>query len=155
MDSEIMNPLTRECSNRQVQCAAVWVYRYRNWLKSGPQVVRIFQSSWGRSGKQQQEQNSPNLGDHFLTHSEENGHFQFSTLPQAVSHALARVFLPPKIGKHEVWRGECLSVALKIREGKKKCQRGKLSLSLIHYVIFRVFQTLLCLEGLKVKLRDS
>ena len=32
---------------------------------SGPQFARIFQTSWGRSGKQQQEQNSPNLGPPF------------------------------------------------------------------------------------------
>ena len=31
-------------------------------LKSGAQVARIFQIRCGRSGKQQQEQNSPNLG---------------------------------------------------------------------------------------------
>ena len=41
---------------------------YRAGLKkSGPQVARIFQASWGRSGKQQQEQNSPNLGTAFWT----------------------------------------------------------------------------------------
>ena len=38
---------------------------YRAGLKNGPQVARIFQASWGRSGKQQQKQNSPNLGTTF------------------------------------------------------------------------------------------
>ena len=37
--------------------------------KSGPQAARIFQASRGRKGKQQQEQNPPNLGTYFLAHS--------------------------------------------------------------------------------------
>ena len=35
---------------------------YMAGLKYHSQVARIFQASSGRSGKQQQEQNSPNLG---------------------------------------------------------------------------------------------
>ena len=39
---------------------------YRAWQKNGSQVARIFQARPGRSGKQQQEQNSRNLGTVFL-----------------------------------------------------------------------------------------
>ena len=35
---------------------------YVDGLKSGPQIARIFQAEWGRSGEEQQEQISPNLG---------------------------------------------------------------------------------------------
>ena len=41
---------------------------YRAGLKSGPQVAKSLQASWDRSGKQQQEQNSPNLGTTFFSH---------------------------------------------------------------------------------------
>ena len=34
----------------------------QGWGKNGPQVARIFQASWGRSGRQWQEQNWPNVG---------------------------------------------------------------------------------------------
>ena len=40
--------------------AQAYVYRAR--LIGGPQVARMLQASWGRSGKQEQEQNSQNLG---------------------------------------------------------------------------------------------
>ena len=39
---------------------------YRARQKNGSQVARIFQARPGRSGKQQQEQNSRNLGTFFL-----------------------------------------------------------------------------------------
>ena len=39
---------------------------YRAWLKNVSQVARIFQARPGRSGKQQQEQNSRNLGTGFF-----------------------------------------------------------------------------------------
>ena len=35
--------------------------KYRAPLRGGPQVAWMLQASWGRSGKQEQEQNSPNL----------------------------------------------------------------------------------------------
>ena len=38
---------------------------YRDWLKGWPQVWRVLQAKPGRSGKQQQEQISPNLGPVF------------------------------------------------------------------------------------------
>ena len=37
----------------------------RDWLKGGPLVARMLQATPGRCGKQQQEQNSPNLGSAF------------------------------------------------------------------------------------------
>ena len=43
----------------------VLYFRIQGWAKKGPQVARIFQASWDRNGKQQQEQNSPNLGPTF------------------------------------------------------------------------------------------
>ena len=39
---------------------------YRGRQKNGSQVARIFQARPGRSGKQQQEQNSRNLGTVFF-----------------------------------------------------------------------------------------
>ena len=38
---------------------------YRAGIRSRPQVEKKFQASWGRSGKKQQEQNSPNRGASF------------------------------------------------------------------------------------------
>ena len=47
-----------------------WVYKtYRAELKSGPKIVEISKASCGRSGKQQQEQNSPSLGSTFFSPS--------------------------------------------------------------------------------------
>ena len=39
---------------------------YRGRQNCGPQVARMLQASWGSRGKQQQKQNSPNLGTTIL-----------------------------------------------------------------------------------------
>ena len=50
----------------QVHCAELQnIYTYRARQKNGSQAARIFQARPGRSGKQQQEQNSRNLGTVF------------------------------------------------------------------------------------------
>ena len=49
-------------TNKVVPAWNLKLHIHRAPLIGGPQVAWMLQSSWGRNGKQEQEQNSPNLG---------------------------------------------------------------------------------------------
>ena len=70
----VPRPRGKVCNKNRKVCATIRLkpvdsswrnllkYLYRAPLIGGPQVAWVLQASWGRSGKQEQEQNSPNLG---------------------------------------------------------------------------------------------
>ena len=61
--SKVVEVIKRNEKHFTVYVAEADMLRLQGWAKKcGPQVARIFQSSWGRRSKQQQDQNSPNLG---------------------------------------------------------------------------------------------